>query len=196
MSTPFTELVISAPFLFVKGFLMGFMHGRNENFDYFFHRKAGILRETLSEVVKEFFAIDNHTDLCIPNYVVGEFEKAIQRLNPDMGVTIVEKKEIKDAEFNFSFKIFNPEQAEICKKLFTSLPSGVELLNFAPKELIEKEKISVQEYAPIHPYVYQGEGIAKGDFGGVMHLFLAIKRSEISDSILCSEIRLNFKSEK
>jgi len=59
MSTPFTELIIKAPFMLVKGFLLGFMHGRNESFDYFFYRKAGIRRETLTDQI-----VCKEIDLC------------------------------------------------------------------------------------------------------------------------------------
>lgn len=107
MSNQFSGLIIKAPFLFVKGFLLGFMHGRNMNFDYFFHRKSGIKRETLGEIIKELPAIDCYTDLCLPNNIVDDFEKSLKQIDPGIGVTLEDKRKIKDARFTFSFKLFN-----------------------------------------------------------------------------------------
>jgi hypothetical protein len=193
MSNQFTELIIKAPFLFVKGFLMGFMHGRKETFDYFFHRKSGIRRETLGELVKELLAIDSYTDLCLPSSIVGEFEESLHRIDPGIGVSIEDKREIKNADFKFSFTLFNPESAKICKQLFSYLPPNITIENFHPKEIIDDKKVGIHEYAPVHPYVYQGEGKVKGEFDGVMNLYLLIKRSELSSTILCSEIHLHFE---
>jgi hypothetical protein len=192
MSNQFTELIIKAPFLFVKGFLLGFMHSRNLNFDYFFHRKSGIKRETLGEHVKELLAIDCYTDLCLPNDIVNDFEKSLKQIDPGIGVTIEDKRQIKDASFTFSFKLYNRESTKICKQIFEYLPPGVTIKNFEPKEIVDEKVIGIHEYAPVHPYIYQGEGEVNGDFNGVMNLFLTIKRSELSNTILCSEINLNF----
>lgn len=193
MSTPFTELIIKAPFLFVKGFLMGFMNGRKEIFDYFFHRKSGIKRDTLLEIVKELLAIDNYTDLCIPSSIVGEFIEALGRIDPSIGVSIQQQRSIKNAEFNFSFKLYNQKHADICKQLFTFTPATVEVKNFEPEERKDDQYIGIREYAPIHPYIYHGEGTVYGEFEGVMNFYLTIKRSDLSDQILCNEITLHFE---
>jgi hypothetical protein len=192
MSTPFTKLIIKAPFLFVKGFLMGFMHGRNVSFDYFFHRKSGIRRETLGEIVKEFLVMDCYTDLCLPSNIVNHFETALNKIDSSIGVSISEKREILRAEFSFSFEIFNQDTAKVVKQLFDFPPPTVELINFNPIEKKEEQLVGIHEYTHLHPYVYQGDGIAKGGFEGIMNLYLTIKRSEQARNILCSEIQLYF----
>ena len=88
METTFTELVIKSPFLLVKGFLMGFMQGRGESFPYFFHRKAGITRETLGEMLRELFAFDSHTHICLPDHVINEFELALKNVEPIIKATV------------------------------------------------------------------------------------------------------------
>ena len=193
MSTPYTELIIKAPFMLVKGFLLGFMHGRNESFDYFFHRKAGIRRETLTEKVKEVLSLDSYTELCLPDSVSAEFINAIEKIDPSLEISVTQKRSIKGAEFQFNFSIFDPHQAEICKQLFTYIPATIEILDYQPEEKRDEEATGIQEYAPIHPYSFKGSGAVKGEFEGVMNFYLTIKRSELADQIVCKEIELHFK---
>ena len=47
-------------------------------------------------------------------------------------------------------------------------------------------------YAPLHEFTSRGKGIVEGEFGGVIELFLKIKRSDLSESIICSDIDLIF----
>ena len=59
MQKSFSELVIEGQFVLVKGFIMGFLHGSDQEFDYFFHRKHGIRRETFKEFIKELFEFES-----------------------------------------------------------------------------------------------------------------------------------------
>jgi hypothetical protein len=193
MSVKYSEIIINAPFLLVKGFLMGFMHGREESFGYFFHRKAGIRRETVGEMLRKLLHFESHTHLCLPVVVLSSFKAALKRAEPVLDIKIESEREIKKAEFGFSFNIYNENQTELCKALFENLPEGIELEGFAPEEQKDEHLVGVKEYAPLHPYVYRGHGHAHGPFSQIMKFYLDIKKCEISDFILCSDIRLFFK---
>lgn len=196
MAIQFNEVVITAPFLVVKGFLMGYMQGRREQFAYFFHRKHGIKHEAFSEMVREFLHSTCRTHLCLPEDVLPDFEQALQNVEEKIGARIESKKRINRAEFSFSFHIYDESLTAACKELFASLPPGVELLNFAPLELAGETAVAVAEFSQIHQYCYEGNGLASGDFEGVMNFFLAIKRHSLKSQILCSEIRLNLEQEQ
>ncbi len=195
MASKYSELIIKAPFLFVKGFLMGYMHGRNEFFDYFFHRKSGIRRETLGEMVKEFLALDCYTDLCMPNRVVKDFVTAIEEIEPRMGITVERQREIESASFLFRFKLYDRKSAGIARELFGELPAGVNLTDYQPVEEVDEELRGVRGTGVVHPYKFQGDGKAGGDFEGVLNFFLTIKRSSLAELILCSDIKLHFKTD-
>lgn len=192
MGAKYYELIIRSPFLLVKGFLMGYMHGRGESFKYFFHRKAGIRRETLGEILKEYLTIDNYTHLCLPEDVTEHFVTALKRAEPTIGITVEKKRPIAGAEFTFSFDLYNENQIRQCKELFEDIPAGVELINFHPLERRDVKLKGIKEYAPMHPFIYQGQGTAQGDFEAIVDFYLKIKRSELADFILCSEIRLHY----
>lgn len=197
MQTSYVELVIKAPFLLVKGLLLGFMHGRGDSFEYFFDRKSSIRRETIGEMFRELLELDSHTYLCLPRQVVDNFTDVIEKVKDSIGIELESVKEIETAEFYFSFDIYNKEHAQICKEFIQKIPKSVELINFDPRESWDEEVSEMSGgYAPVHSYRYAGQGVARGGFGDLTKLYLAIKRSELSDSVLCSEMRLNFKSKE
>ncbi len=197
MKETYTELIIKAPFFLVKGLLLGFMYGRGEEFNFFFHRKTGIRRETVGELVRELLVLDTHTYLCLPDDVVNDFVKVVEKAEAMVKCKVVGRRAIRGAEFSFSFEFLTQSAAREGKKLLKNLPEGVELLDFKPEEKKHKNEVGeIGGYAPIHPYVYRGHGIIKGDFGGVIDVYLKMKRSKISDFFLCSNVRLIFDEKK
>lgn len=190
MSTQFSEVVINAPFLLVKGFLMGYIQGSKKDFEYFFHRKHGIKRESMGELMRELFHVECHTHICLPNEIVPEFQASLHNVEHKICADIESVKEIKSASFSFSFHNYNEGQTGLFKELFKAVPADVELLNYNPMELRGEVLIGVSEYGHINQYVYEGNGTVSGDFQGVMDYYLKIKRHTLVDSILCGEIRL------
>ena len=191
MAVTYVELVIKAPFILVKGLLLGFLHGREEPFDYFFHRKAGIRRETIAEAVREIFEIDNYTCVCLPRDVSEEFKVILNKSHNLTGAKIKSEKVIRRAEFTFGFEVFSPRCAEGCKRIFSDLPSDVTLSGYTPSEKKE-EGAKLTFYAPAHEYSYRGRGKVEGEFEGAMKLYLKIKRSRLCENILCSDMTLVF----
>ncbi|MBN1543670.1 hypothetical protein JW992_16120 [candidate division KSB1 bacterium] len=188
MSQSYSELVVSAPFLLCKGFLMGFMHGCDKPFDYFFPRKKGVRKESLGEFIRETLDFDVHTHLCLPQSVLDSFRKAVKSAEPIIDMKIESEKEIGQSDFSFSFQIHNEDQAQACRKLIGSAKGKITLENYHPSEIRRENLVAVQEYAPIHPYIFEGHGTARGAFAEVMHFYLSIKKSDLADSILMSEL--------
>jgi len=194
MEKAYTELIIAGPFALVKGFLMGFRCGIDREFSYFFHRKSGIRRDTLAELVKEALEMDNYVHLCLENDVLDMFRRAVEKTRPLIGVEIKNERQIKQARFEFSFNISNRQAAEGVKQILNNLTPDVKLEEYEPQEEThpEEEKSKIGGYAPLHPYTFKGCGRVSGDFGAVMELFLKAKRMPESELMLLSEITLDF----
>ena len=188
----FSEIVIKGPFLLVKGFLMGYISGSEKKFDYFFHRKSGIRKESLKDLVKEYFEFENYVHLCIENNVLTQFLSAIEHSYEKIGLTVESVKNIKSALFSFSYEVFNKKIAQEIKELFTIKNKEVKIVGYHPREQKSKNGEGVEAYAPMHAYVSKGEGKIEGNFYHVMQLYLSIKRSNASDFINCSDIYLQF----
>lgn len=190
MATQFSEVIINAPFLLVKGFLMGYMQGSHKEIEYYFHRKHAIKRESMGELMRELFHVECHTHICLPDSIVPELQTALHNVEHKLCAGIESVKSIKSAHFNFSFHNYNEKQTGIFKELFRALPAGVELVNYNPLELRGETLMGVADYTSINQYVYEGSGSVTGDFQGVMDFYEKIKRHSLADSILVGEVKL------
>ncbi len=193
MQKDFSEIVIEGPFILVKGFLMGFLYGSNEDFKYFFHRKHGIRRETFREFIKEFFELDSYVHLCLENSVLKKFLTAIEESKEKISLEVKSIQKIKSASFSFSYEIFNEELANETKMIFDTSPAGVHMSDYHTSEETENDAIGVEGYAPVHSFVSRGSGKTDGDFLEVMELYLKIKKSKASESIICKDIFLDLE---
>lgn len=197
MSTRFKELVISGPFGLVKGFLLGYRAGSGGDFRYFFHRKSGIRRDTLAELVKEVLEVENYVHVCLEESAVKGFQGAVEVYRESLGLEVSQVRAIKGASFGFSFNLNNRGLAEQVKKALDALPDGVHLKDYAPEEKgssKDKTDEATGGYAPLHEYTFRGQGVAEGDFDGVMDLFLRARRMPQSNVLLLGEMSLEFEN--
>ncbi len=190
MSKKFVEMVISAPFILVKGFLMGLIEGSGETPMYFFSRRTGIRTETLGSAFKEWLGFENIVHLCVEETFSRKFEKAIRNTYEKLGMEVKSVQQIESAGFDFKAHFFKKEEAEAFQAYLDALPKGVYLDGFKEDEYSDKENDGERGvYAPAHPYEYSASGRVVGDFAGVVEVFLKYK-----DDILVETdaVELNF----
>lgn len=193
MSKKYSEIVLEGNFMLAKGFLLGFLSNAKPDSKYFFHRKSGIRRETFRELLKDFFELDNHVHVCIENDLVEPFKKALKLYTEITGNVIKSEKEIESARFSFSYEFFNEELANKAKSIINNLPDDVTLEHYAPFEEKNEDGHGVEGYAPLHEYISRATGKLSGNFESIMDIYLNIKKSELSESIICSEVTLALK---
>jgi hypothetical protein len=189
----FSELVIDVPFLMTKGLLLGYRAGADLEFDYFFHHKSGIRRESIGEMVRELLHLDCMTHICIPDDQVQGFRKGLAKVSETIPVHVRSIRPIESAFFNFSFHIYNKRLGEICKSIFKNVEKGVEIDQKQPSEVYTPTTVGVHEYAPMHSYTYDGQGTVHGDFYNVVKLFREIKKSKVAEWVHCSDIKLKIR---
>ncbi len=186
MITTFSELVIEGSFPLVKGFLMGFRSGMGNPFEYFFHRKTGIRRETLKDVLGELFDLENLVHVCVENRVVEALQQAVVEAEPAIGIRLNSATVIHTAEFGFALEVYNQDMIRECRFLTEDLPDGVEL----DAVEIERESTPRSGHLPAQPLRYAATGRVCGDFGGVIKHYLRCKRSRAARFIDTEEVVL------
>ena len=191
MGKTFTELVINGHFVLVKGFLMGFWSTQDPQPQYFFYRNTGIHHETFIDIISELFELEDEVSLCLEDAAVPAFLKAVDKAQPVIGIAVTSAEKIKTGEFEFSFHVYNPEMGEECKSIFLNPPEGVELVDCEPEETIREEG---KENPHLHAYEYEGKGVARGAFGGVIDFYIACKKSKAGELISTGKIELNLET--
>jgi len=192
MSTTFTEIVLEGRFIMVKGFMLGFLGCYKPDGKYFFHRKENIRRETFGEFLKELFELDNYVHFCIEDDLLEPFKKALPLYTKATGYEIKSERPIKGAEFSFAAEVYNRDLAGKLKDLLEHLPEGVSLKNYVPSEEVNEDAKGFEAYAPLHEYIFRAKGIVTGDFEGIMKTYLQIKRGDLSDFVILSQVKLHF----
>jgi len=192
MNKAFTEIVMEGPFMLVKGFLLGFLAVRKPESNYFFHRKSGIRRETLKDLLKELFEMDNHVHFCLETELVPDFKTSAALYQEKTGMEIKSERPIRAASFNFAYEFHNKAISEEAGQWFNQLPSGVKVSDYKPFEHQEVEGHGIEGYAPLFEFTSRAKGRVEGEFEPVIDLYLTIKRSRLSEAVICSEIDLVF----
>ncbi len=191
MEKHYVELVIAAPFILAKGFLLGLMDGAGKKPAYFFSKRTGIRVETLADGLKEWLGFENLVHLCLEKSFADRFQKAVENNHEKLGIEIKSQKEIESASFTFSARLFNKEDAErFHKRMDHELPDGVFLDGFE-SEIVEdpEPREGSGGYAPTHPYTYKSTGKVIGEFGGVIALYQELKDHTMID---VEDVKLNF----
>ena len=190
----FSEIVIKGPFFLVKGFIMGYLYGVEKKFEYFFHRKTGIRRETFKNIIKEYFEFENYVHLCIENDVLPKFLSAIEKSHDKIGLSVESIRNIKSANFSFSYEVFNENLSQELKLIFKKKKKEkLKIIDYQPIDQKCKGANGVEGYAPIHAFISKGSGKVEGNFYDVMQLFLSVKRCAASNFITCTDISLELE---
>ncbi len=191
MAKQYKELVISAPFILVKGFLMGLVEGTGEDPVYFFSQRSGIRVETLSEGLKEWLGFENLVHLCVEDEFAESLKKAIENTHQKLGMEIRSEKVIESASFEFKARFFEKQEAEhFHNRVDDQLPEGVYLDGFKEAEAEDPEHgDSMGMYTATHKFQYSGKGTIIGEFGGVVQLFHEFQKDPMVE---VEQVRLNF----
>ena len=97
MEKHYVELVIAAPFILAKGFLLGLMDGAGKKPAYFFSKRTGIRVETLADGLKEWLGFENLVHLCLEKSFADRFQQAVENNHEKLGIEIKSQKEIESA---------------------------------------------------------------------------------------------------
>ncbi|MCK5878575.1 MAG: hypothetical protein KAH24_02270 [Holophagae bacterium] len=190
MSRDFVEMVISAPFILVKGFLMGLIEGSKEQPLYFFSKRTGIRTETLGSAFKEWLGFENIVHLCLDKKFSRQLSAGIEHTYEKLGMEVKSVKHIESAGFGFKSHFFKKDEADEFQAYLDALPKGVYLDGFKEDEHQDKDHDGeAGAYAPSHAYEYTASGRVVGDFAGVVEVFLKYKNDILVDT---DGVELNF----
>ncbi len=171
----FYEFVVEAPLLLTKGFVYGWIRGKGiEDEVVYFSKILGIERSTLSDALREWFGLENLTHFVVREDIAEDLKKCIERCTDRLGIKLKSVRPIKAAQVEFSFSIYNRDLAQRLKKAIEKLPAEY-IKKHQEKETYIKEAEQTEMYAPLHPYIYEGEYEVEGPFQEVIEFYKEIR---------------------
>lgn len=168
------EFVVEAPLLLTKGFVLGWLRGKGVEDCVYFSKVLGIERSTLSEALREWFGLENLTHFVVRSDVKDELKASIERCSDRLGMKIRSIKPVDRAIIKFSFSIYNREIAKRLKDLIKTIPAEY-IKKHDEKETYDESAAQAEMYAPLHPYVYEGEYEIEGPFEDLVEFYKELK---------------------
>lgn len=168
------EVVIEGHYNMVFGVLEGYLLGSKKDWNYWFSGDAGVEKETLTEIISEWFSIKTKIHhLIMEEDFWNDFHSELNR-HPDKPKVnkkyIKSSKKIKSSTFDFQFRCYSQKYGEDIKFLIKSLPDNIILHNYNPQETIRDGAKGVEMYAPEHEYVLEGSGSIEGNIDDLIKM--------------------------
>ena len=161
-SPVFHEVVIEGHFERSHGLLLGLVMGARARGHLYFSHEEGV-RATFGERLRE--AVGFHAPVChvlVDKTMSDLLGRHAKRIAAESGVHIRQKKRVKSAGFEFSYRAYAPRYAQEIRDLIAGLPPGVQLAGEPPREHVDQTAAGVEVYAPVHHYEFEGEGEIRG----------------------------------
>jgi len=194
MAARFAEMVISSPFVLVKGFLLGWIQGRDDRPAYYFSRKSGIRTETLAEHLKDWLGLENYVHLCLECDHVASFKAAVTATQAKLGMEIISCKEIRSVYFEFNANLHDKEAVEAFKKELDALDTVETEYTLYETDLVSQGwDMGPGGFSaiPFHRYIISGK--IAGAFEAVLQVYRDLKSNPLVEM---SEVILVFPDDK
>jgi len=180
MGKTFYEVVFEGHYHTIFGLLEGFMMGADKDWDYYFSKKVHVQQDTFADVLREWITLGGKLHhVLIEEEFLNAFKTALQKRSDDSKVGmkyIKSEKKILSGSFSFTFKAYAKKFGDEIKTLLETLPEGVELVDYTPKETVVKSAHGVELYAPEHEYTFEGEGVVQGLLPGLLSMSRILRR--------------------
>lgn len=174
MAATYYEIVVKGDKKLLKGFIRGFEIGRAAQCgtwicgDHPFDKK-------FSRAVRRFRG--DHTRIICAARARQGLLAAILKAS-DLGFEILSDEKISRAYFKFEFNTVSRSAASKMKKLLGSVPAGIELVGYDPREIVNARARGVELYAPAPEYTFRGKGVAEGALDKLLSFREALETNE------------------
>lgn len=179
------EVVIKGDDDVTRAYLEGFFRGKRVRSGYAFGADHSFDIRHLKDIMKYHGGVMHM--VCTAQVLTG-VKSAIRRAPESYELEIVETYRLRRAYYHFKFKTANRKVAGQLKRVIGKLPAGVRATDYDPKEIIDPSARGTEGYAPVHEYVFKGNGVIEGSPEGVFKMY---QKMEENDFIHCNDIVLH-----
>ncbi|UCG50853.1 MAG: hypothetical protein JSW58_11695 [Candidatus Latescibacterota bacterium] len=159
MAVTYYELVIKGSGRLLKGFVRGYQAAKSIKRGLIYCNDYPINTHHLKEILT--LRGDNVHLICAAR-LRSAFLKAVESAK-DLEFEVLSDQQITRTSLDFEFCTFNQDVASELKRIFRTLPVGLKLAQYEPKESVDPDAKGVEFYAPAHDYRFEAKGTVEGD---------------------------------
>ncbi len=191
MNKSYYEVIVEGSVDLIKGFMLGFMEGREIKGVAIFEEEQHIKIEgKLTQLMRLSGIKGKRVHIIVGAGFYKLVNDAFENVKDRMDLKVVSVREITDACFGFHYKAFKKELGKDLKGLFAGLPEGLRIEgDYAPKESLMPEGKGIESYAPLHEYELSAGGEIRGPAREALDFY---RKLELHDMVELGDIKLKY----
>jgi hypothetical protein len=181
MDPTYYEVTVEGSHDLLKGFVIGFLEGREISGETFFGDDYELDEENPLELLFRMMGHrEESTTVIVEAGLRSLLREALQRRRDSLPLKVVSVREVAGASFGFSVKTFSRDVGESLRGILSVPPKGVDVdPPFVPEEKIDPAGKGVEAYTPLHEYEMKWKGRVSGAIREVFALYHKVRRFEV-----------------
>jgi hypothetical protein len=163
MGATYYEIVVKGDRRFLQGFVLGVGLDQAVSDEFWFCRDHPVESEHVEQLRLRGHYIHLVCTVTVRKKILPSLEQA-----DEFGVKVVSDRKIARTYFEFEFDTVSRDVAATIKRILRTLPAGLKVLAYEPKETEDKSAKGVELYSPVHDYRFEGSGRVEGDFAELL----------------------------
>lgn len=180
MQKSYYEVDVEGSFDLIKGFVLGFIEGRQIEGEAIFGEEHHVENEEkFGQLLRLMGVKGNEVRVIICSGLHDLLSEALNKRKEEIHIKISNVREIAGASFDFSYKAFAETFGKELKKTFGNLPEGLGMEpGYEPKETLNPDAKGVEAYAPLHHYEIKAKGRITGSIRQVIDFYGQVEHNQ------------------
>jgi hypothetical protein len=190
MATTYTEIMINGEPALIKGFVIGFLEGRENHGDTFVEEEGQIEEDSPLDMILHFFSHPHLVPVIAELEIVESLCQALQNRKEEIPAEVMSVRDVTGAFFEFQYKTVSEEMGKSLLAFFSNLPDGVQMrAGYQPAEKITPREKVVGAHDPLHHYELKGSGIVQG---GVKEVYRLYRQAGLFEVVELGKLTLEY----
>jgi len=192
MLSSYYEVDVEGSFDLVKGFVLGFIEGRQIEGEAIFGREHHVENEEKFGQLLRLMGVKGKTVRVIISCALHDLlEAALSRRKEEIDIEIKNVRKISGASFEFEYKAFGETFGKELRETFGNLPQGLTMEpGYEPKEILNPDAKGVEAYAPLHHYEIRARGRVSGSIREIIDFYGRVEHNKL---IELEPIKISYK---
>ena len=181
MLSSYYEVDVEGSFDLIKGFVLGFIEGRQIEGEAIFGEEHHVGNEEKFGQLLRLLGVKGKVVRVIISCALHHLlEEALEKRKDEISIKIKNVRGIAGASFDFEYKAFAEDFGKELKKTFGNLPDRLTMEpGYEPAEIRHPEAKGVEAYAPLHDYEIKAKGRVSGSIREIIDFYGKLEHNQL-----------------